>query len=456
MKIVIGTDFSAHAVPAGEVALALARKLGDSLVLAHAFEPFRGQYPEGLTPEIVSAMRKRAQAELGAGAAELRAQGVAVDERLADGPAPDTLVTLGREVDARLLVVGTHGRSAASRLLFGSVAERSVLLSDRPVLVVRARAENDEDGWTSGRRNLRLVVGVDVSSASRAAIAWVRGLRATLPCDVTFLHAYNPADELARLGLVGTGGLVGTHPTVTEAIERELAPLIDDLPGEGRTTLRVDPSWGSTGERLASDARRLGADLLVIGTHQRHALRRLMLGSTVHQTIRAAELPVLCVPSLLAEEEPLPEVRSVLLATDLSDLSKRAIPHAYGLVRPSHGMVHICYVHERFATTVPVYSYGPDPKSGLSADREREIRSALEAMAPREAQAAGITTNVSVVQASHVGEALCQMALRLGVDAICLASHSRSPVGKALIGSVAQEVLAHADRPVFIIRVRPE
>jgi nucleotide-binding universal stress UspA family protein len=192
-----------------------------------------------------------------------------------------------------------------------------------------------------------------------------------------------------------------------------------------------------------------------MGTHQRRALRWLWLGSTVHPLLRAANLPVLCVPSLAAEEapQPLAEIRSVLLASDLSPLSREAVAHAYGLVKPLRGVVHICHVHESPAAR-PLHAASAAPANTLSAQAERELRVALAALVPEQAAAAGIATRISILEANRADEAICQAARRLGVDAICLASHGRTGLAKTFLGSVAHGVLAHADRPVFVVRAR--
>jgi nucleotide-binding universal stress UspA family protein len=453
MQIVVATDLSPSGANTLELGKAVARALGDGLYLVHAFHMELILSGEAMMamPNILAETRRAASTQLSEMAAKLSSDGVTVSGQLVDGMPAETVVEFARAKHARMIVVGTHARSAPARLVLGSVAERIALLADRPVLVAKMGAQPVEASWTGGRP-LRVALAIDGSSASRAAIDWVRELARSRECEVTMMHAYWPLEQYARIG--AGGAWPDADKLVTDSLERRLAPLMERWQGQRRPELRLLPTLGSFPERLASEADALGADLLVIGNHQRRALRRLWLGSTSHPTLRAATMPVLIVPTgeVNVTEEPLARVRAVLLATDLSDFSKQAVPHAFGLVEAARGLVHVCYVHERSPVADAVS--GVEARAHeLAPERRAAIEKQLRSLAPWDALLAGVATRVSVVEATNVGRALCQAARRFGVDAICLASHGRSGLREKLLGSVAHEVLTRADMPVFVVRV---
>ena len=76
-------------------------------------------------------------------------------------------------------------------------------------------------------------------------------------------------------------------------------------------------------------------------------------------------------------------------------------------------------------------------------------------MIPPEAAAHAIATHVSVLAAPFVDEAIVAAAERLDVDVVALASHGRSGLSRALLGSVAEQVVRRSPRPVLIVRGRP-
>jgi nucleotide-binding universal stress UspA family protein len=363
------------------------------------------------------------------------------------------IAELGREVGARLVVVGTHARKTLPRLFLGSVAERTVLEADRPVLV----AQNPGPGfaaWARGERPLRAVVGLDATDASRAAVGFVGELRRAGPVDVRFVHFFWPPGEAARLGLHRREDLLIPDPVAVRVLERDLRPLIAELPGQGKAELVIKPAWGSIPAALNVEATEVDADLLIIGTHQRTGVARLRLGSTVQPVLHSATRPVLCVPASnasVAVNEVLPRFRRVVVSTDFSTLGDQAVPYAFGLLGGERGHVILVHVHERGVATPPL-AYEVPPGAPLSEERQRELRLRLQSLIPAEAERRLIPTEAVVIDGGRAADGINQTANRFGADAIVIASHGRTGLGKTLLGSVAQEVLAGAERPVIVIR----
>jgi len=453
MKILCATDFSEPAFVATRAAVRLARRFGDQLLLAHVWTSPLTSFPEQV-PDLAAlerTLRGRGVESLQKIASSLRGEGIEVEERLIEGVAPDAIAELAHAEDVRLVVVGTHGRRTMARAFLGSVAERTMLLCDRPVLVARGD-RGVLEGWAAGQRPLRITVGLDRSAPSHAAIEWVGKLRALGPCDVTFVHGYWPIAEYARLGVHGARDPIARDPETEGPIARELETLTANLPGTGEVRLRVLPCWGSAADMVLEEATRAEADLVVVGTHRRGGAARMWLGSTAHPVLRGAKVPVLCVPAAAhhaAAPAQLPRLRNVLVATDLSPLGDAAVAHACALAGPG-GSVTICHVHERVLPG-PQWAYD-DPRDALTPAQRTDLEARLRALVPAEASRRGTVTRVLLVDGGTAARTLNQEANRLGVDAICVASHGRSGLGRALLGSVAEELVRTAERPVLVVR----
>jgi len=138
--IVVGTDFSDPALPAVHAAAAEASRTGAPLVLVHALEPVpyvaMGIDGAGSVPSDAWMVERRqtAQERLAATFAELDVPGESVTVAAAPSTALDEEA---RKRGARLVVVGTVGRTGFTRFLVGSVAETLVRRAPVPVLVVR-------------------------------------------------------------------------------------------------------------------------------------------------------------------------------------------------------------------------------------------------------------------------------------------------------------------------------
>jgi nucleotide-binding universal stress UspA family protein len=460
--VVCGTDFSLEAASALEWAAAFARRQGANVDLVHVvFEP----EPDVLARTTDTAAL--AQARL-VDARDRLAVIATAAERAADVPIrpvvlvgdPDArLVEHARRNGAAAIVIGASGRGAFSRWMLGSVAERTVRAAACPVVLVPGH--DPESKWlrqaSASAPPIKALIGVEGAEAG-PLMRFAAELRRPARCDVTFLHLYWPFQEYARLDLRGARDPLTPDPEVVRALEPRLRPAIEGLTGAGAVALRIRPAWGEPSSNLLLALEDEGYDLLVVGSHQRHGLLRAFKGSVseslAHQTRR---LPVVCVPTPGAATNGvgaatgLPRMMTVLAATDLSEPGNAAVPHAYGLLRATGGVVELCYVHAH-ALPSPAYVYDQPPKLGAMERIALEKR--LRASVPPEAEALGITTHVTIIDGGKPAETIVATAERLNVDAISLASHGRGGVARALLGSVANAVVRHAHRPVLVVRAR--
>ncbi len=287
--IVCGTDFSAAAGEAAHIAGALARRLGGKVLLLHVVER-SGMTTE--SPEIDRAYIGAEGEELRAAAETLRLSGAEVEEGIAFGAPHQALATAAAARQARLVVVAAIGRSV--RLMMGSVAQRTAETAAVPTLVVRHGRRIAE--WARSGTPLRILVGYDLSATGDAALRSVKELMDLAPCEVTVLHVYWPPEVRRRLDIHGPVSLVEGDEATQEALERQLAEKASVVFGANKVTLRVQPGWGRIDSDLVLVARETAADLLVLGSHQRHGLERFRLGSVSRAAISGASLSVLIVP----------------------------------------------------------------------------------------------------------------------------------------------------------------
>lgn len=451
MRIVIATDFSPCSDAAMRLGVALARRQQAALVLVYAVEPRAADVP--LVPIGVTGWERdlamAAEVRLAHDASEIRQKGLAVERRILVGAAESAILEVATEQRADLIVMGTHGRKRNARLFLGSVAESVVRSANCPVLVVRGGG-TDIERWEGGAP-FRLAVGTDGSAASRAAVAWVGAFARSQPCALSIVRLYWPEEEAVRYGL--------DDPWEGSRRDAELLPLLErDLRRDTQAAvaqkpehLRLRAAGREAPEALAEEAASLGTDALVIGVPRHRSRRGTVLAPG--PVLRSSTVPVFCVPEpkTAARMEPKP-VRSVLVATDLSEASNQVVGPAYGILLAAGGRADLCTVHAIGAVDT-TGALPPEPP--LGAEARAKLESQLRALIPSEAEAAGIITNVSVIEARFAAEAVIAAAERLDVDLIAVASRGRSGFKRAVLGSVAEEVARHSTRPVLIVRSQP-
>lgn len=142
--------------------------------------------------------------------------------------------------------------------------------------------------------------------------------------------------------------------------------------------------------------------------------------------------------------------KKILVATDGSDLSRRAVDTAVGLARSlGASLVGV--------TAVDAYPYSGVGQIEPAAYSEFQARAAAEAadrLAALEsaARAAGVACECLSRDGAPPWRAILDAAAETGCDAIVMASHGRRGVGALLLGSETQHVLARSTLPVIVVR----
>ena len=143
----------------------------------------------------------------------------------------------------------------------------------------------------------RILAPTDFSSGAETALRWAVTLNTVFDAELIVLHVID-LDALAYLDLGGDPALGGTSQPVSAGIlerlradaEHALARFTESFPGI-HSMLRE----GSPREAILQVADELRADLIVMGTHGRKGVSRVLLGSVAEKVVRTAPCPVLTV-----------------------------------------------------------------------------------------------------------------------------------------------------------------
>lgn len=191
----------------------------------------------------------------------------------------------------------------------------------------------------------------------------------------------------------------------------------------------------------------VGAALLVLGTHGRGGLRRLLLGSVAEACVAAASCPVLTVSPRAGDRAPEPDA-PVLVAVDFSEWSAAALTAAHQLAALYDAPVELVHAVRDAGPYAPFAEDGlPVYDVDLEAVRER-LRTFAEATAGPPPAA----VHVAYGAPSRV---VPDLAAQREAGAIVLGTHGRTGLAQALLGSVAEAVFRQAPCPVLTLRAAP-
>jgi nucleotide-binding universal stress UspA family protein len=213
-------------------------------------------------------------------------------EKRAEKAAP-AILTYAESHDVDLIVMGTHGRRGMRRLLMGSVAEEVVRLASCPVFTVGGH-EAQSGSWTVQR----IVAPVDLSEHSERTARHAAALALAYGAHLDLLFVVDEAAlPASSFPAVGTAHV---SPDEAErrgqkALKRYAKALKAAFPeiGEVGTITRV----GRPASEITDFAEAEEFDLVVVGSHGRSGMQRLLMGSVADQIIRTACCPVFTVKS---------------------------------------------------------------------------------------------------------------------------------------------------------------
>jgi nucleotide-binding universal stress UspA family protein len=143
MRLLVAVDFSHHTDHLLEVAKNTARATGAEVSLLHVAEPepsFVGYEagPQVVREQVAQEFREQHRA-LQEYADGLRSAGVSATALLVQGPTASTILGEAARLNAELIVMGTHGRSAVLDILVGGVSHAVLRETKLPVLLVPMR-----------------------------------------------------------------------------------------------------------------------------------------------------------------------------------------------------------------------------------------------------------------------------------------------------------------------------
>lgn len=278
------------------------------------------------------------------------------------------------------------------------------------------------------------------------------------PCaEYAQAHAAFLADQFAAdlhmLHVVEADiGSLSDLSNIVDLDEREIleqlrlpVPEAVEAPSEERVH-RVKRTDESAAQGILDYAADEDIDLIVMGTHGRRGMGRLLMGSVAEEVVRMSESPTLTV---CGPDRPTPtrDINRVLVPMGLSEHTGTLFDHARAIGATYGAELELIHIVER-SPFPPVYGVDADPASDTAVtDRVHE---ALEEYAAS-AHELGVETRITV-RRGHPAEVILERIETAPIDLVTIATHGRSGLRRLLIGSVAEKVVRMASCPVFTVK----
>ncbi len=265
--ILVPTDLTPTSVPALHFARVLHQQFGGAIHLLHAqhfdLPPY---FSSGQLQTLKRELKKSAKIAADYLRKEASAAlGFEAEAAVTPKPAVEAILESTESLPADLIVMGTHGRHGADRFWLGSVAERILHESSKPVLAVR-------HGMTAGPLK-HILCPVSFSPVGREALQYAAAIAEAGKLQLTVIHAVEEADKPPDCTLV---------------------------PEEVRVRCRIEELTfhGDAAGAILTAAHELRPDVIVMGAERKPSVFGDLFSSTTERIMQWGEAPLMVVPRL--------------------------------------------------------------------------------------------------------------------------------------------------------------
>jgi nucleotide-binding universal stress UspA family protein len=295
-----------------------------------------------------------------------------------------------------------------------------------------------------------LLVPVDFSDSSRAALDQATALAEKLGATVHLLHAWEMPEALPP-GQPESA----TEAELTTTLEKVAHSGLDAFVSHARS--RNVSITSATAERgvpwraIVQAAEKAPHDLIVMGTHGRKGFARALLGSVTERVVRYAPCPVLSVGPPKSAARP---VQRILVPVDYSTGSAHALARAADFASALGAELDVVHVWDRpnFVPTETMVESGQGQRRSLGElireNAEHEMKEFLEAS---RAGQPGPLPSHRLLSGEPASTLLAELE-RGAHDLVIVGTHGRTGLKHLLLGSVAEKLVRYSPVPVLTVR----
>lgn len=278
-----------------------------------------------------------------------------------------------------------------------------------------------------------ILFATDFSSSSERALPYALEFATRYSATLFVAHAVPPMPAVVPVEPV---------PDQTEMLrkgaEREMERFVERAPLKEvpHQTLVMDGEVWDVIRQIVADKR---IDLLILGTHGRGVLQKLLVGSVAEEIYRTVKCPVLTIgPEVTPPTLPRQKLWRIIFATDFSDGSLHALPYALMFAQEHHCKLTLLHVIGHVAS-LPLDAGDQLIQDSIARMKEL-IPEGLDA------------TPEFVAQFGAPGPDLVRLATEMEADLLVMGVHPGRHATSHLPWTVASHVLAHARCPVLTVR----
>jgi universal stress protein E len=293
------------------------------------------------------------------------------------------------------------------------------------------------------------LVDIELSASTRAAIDKALWLARRTSAKVTFLSSLLPCLDLTSgaRSLDEMKRYQGLIDSIHHKASQRMAGLTEEARAAG-VEAREMRTGGKPWFELIRSVVEEDFDLVLVGSHQQHALGRILLGNTGRRLIRKCPCPVWVTSPAEAGA-----VRTILVPTDFSETADSALKMAHSLAQQFEAELHVLHaveyhfepaMHHLIVPVAEVQEY----RSHALADAERRLNETLARVGLDEA----IDLEHRHIAAGPPHLMIQDAVKKFFTDLVVMGTQARAGIPGLLIGNTAERVFSHLTCSVLAIK----
>lgn len=297
----------------------------------------------------------------------------------------------------------------------------------------------------------RILHPTDFSDCARAALPHALELARRHDARLEVLYVAPVfGDDPVRGAFKATVDEDAFYRRLRDEADQRMKEMLDDFDLDGADVRRIHTRGPSAGEVIVDYVEAEATDVVVLGTHGRRGVRRMLMGSVAHHVVQHVGCPAMTVSARGADDIPDLPVRRILAPVDFSVHSINAVGYAQELAGAYEAEVVLVHVIDPVMNE-QLQETGLKERGTTEEELVERARKRLQWLSREVRGPDGLSYAYHVV-IGYPPEQIDALAEEQDVDLIVMASHGLSGMKRFPMGSVTERIVTTAPCPVFVTK----
>ncbi len=274
----------------------------------------------------------------------------------------------------------------------------------------------------------RVLVPVDFSEEAANALAFAMELTSSGSAITEVIHVVEYPIG-AAIDPVGMAVPTPYDPEFIDLLRENAEKRMGEFLGKFKGAMSYAIEVGNPFFEITEKITKMDANLVVMGTKGASGLKEFFIGSNAEKVVRRATCPVIT----LAQPTRVEDITDIVFATNITDISEQLVMHVKQLQNIFNARIHLLRIN-----------------TPNNFERDEVAGTALEDLAKRFMLK---DYTINIYNDVYEDQGILSFAKKIDASMIAMGTHGRKGLGHLLSGSLAEDVVNHAKRPIWTYQI---